>query len=78
VKVRVLGVVSLWELELAHLDQLEAELVADRVRRRVGESGKACMKRCLSSCLASLIACAVAATAMPRPRNSGTTIQPAS
>ena len=40
--------------------------------------GKACKNRCFPSCLASLIACAAAATAMPRPWNSGTTIQPTS
>jgi hypothetical protein len=40
--------------------------------------GKACMKRCLPWRLASSIACAVAATAMPRPWNFGTTIHPTS
>jgi hypothetical protein len=54
-------------LEFAGLEQLEPELAADRVRRRVSTFGKACMKRRLPSRLANSIAWAVAATAMPRP-----------
>ena len=64
--------------ELAHLEQLEAELRQITFDAALSTLGKACMKRCASSRLASSIACAVAATAILAPREPGHTIQPTS